>query len=451
MPTVAYEKTILFVVILVSFINPFTSSALTTALPAIGTTYSASEAALSWVIEAFLLVSVVTIMPLGKLADRFGKRHVFLSGVALFFLSSLSVCLVSSLTGLLIVRVFQGLASACIFATNMAIVSLVTPREKRGTAMGLTIAAVYSGLTFGPVLGGFFSYYLGWHSIFYFIALICAIDLVIGLHCMKDEWKVPVKKLDLRDCLTYAVSMVAIVFSLSEITAISLAKIWLAGGLLIMAAFLYSEWHKEEPLLPVRIFASNRVFSCSSLAAMLNYCATFGITFLLSIYLQRVLGMNARDAGLFLLIQPVLMAFFSPFTGRWSDRINPAYLASAGMLLITVGLAILTYTVSHTSLWAIVLASIIIGIGFALFSAPNNNAIMCSVGPKDYSAASSVIGTVRLIGQVLSTAIVTLLLSQGTDTSVALLSDHIQDAFLIFTLLCAVGIIPSAVRGKSLT
>lgn len=439
---------ILFVVILVSFINPFTSSALTTALPSIGNTYGASEAMLSWVIEIFLLACVVSIMPLGKIADRYGKRRVFLGGVALFFISSSAIYFVSSIEELIIIRIFQGLASACVFATNMAIVALVTPKNRRGMAMGLTIAAVYSGLTLGPVLGGLFTYYLSWQAIFYFIAFVCAIDLVIGLHYLKEEWKVPVKKLDLRDCLTYAVAMVAIVFSLTEITTISLAKIWLAGGLLIMAAFLYSEWHKEEPLLPVRLLAHNRIFSCSSLAAMLNYCATFGITFLLSIYLQNILGLNSRDTGLLLLIQPVIMAVLSPVTGYLSDRISPTRLASAGMALITLGLAVLTYMVSHSSLYLIVLAAVIIGLGFSLFTAPNNNAIMSSVEAKDYGAASSIIGTVRLIGQVLSTAIITLLLSHTASNSTALLNTQIQEAFFIFTLLCALGIIPSAVRGK---
>lgn len=439
---------ILFVVILVSFINPFTSSALTTALPSIGNTYGASEAMLSWVIEIFLLACVVSIMPLGKIADRYGKRRIFLGGVALFFISSSAIYFVSSIEELIIIRIFQGLASACVFATNMAIVALVTPKNRRGMAMGLTIAAVYSGLTLGPVLGGLFTYYLSWQAIFYFIAFVCAIDLVIGLHYLKEEWKVPVKKLDLRDCLTYAVAMIAIVFSLTEITTISLAKIWLAGGLLIMAAFLYSEWHKEEPLLPVRLLAHNRIFSCSSLAAMLNYCATFGITFLLSIYLQNILGLNSRDTGLLLLIQPVIMAVLSPVTGYLSDRISPTRLASAGMALITLGLAVLTYMVSHSSLYLIVLAAVIIGLGFSLFTAPNNNAIMSSVEAKDYGAASSIIGTVRLIGQVLSTAVITLLLSHTASNSTALLNTQIQEAFFIFTLLCALGIIPSAVRGK---
>lgn len=148
----SYENTILAVVMMVSFINPFTSSALTTALPSIGTAYGATDAQLSWVIELFLISSTVTIMPISKIADRIGKRHIFLFGVSLFCVSSLAVYFVNSLYGLFLLRILQGLGSASIFATSMAIVSLVTPPQRRGRAMGFTIAAVYCGLSFGPVL-----------------------------------------------------------------------------------------------------------------------------------------------------------------------------------------------------------------------------------------------------------------------------------------------------------
>lgn len=453
----SYENMILAVVMMVSFINPFTSSALTTALPGIGTAYGATDAQLSWVIELFLISSTVTIMPISKIADRIGKRHIFLFGVSLFCVSSLAVYFVTSLYGLFVLRILQGLGSASIFATSMAIVSLVTPPERRGRAMGFTIAAVYCGLSFGPVLGGFFTYYLGWKTIFYFIAFICALawliaasKLIAASNMTKEEWIVNAKgSLDLPGSLLYALAMIAIMVGLSEITSHPLAKYILAAGILLFLAFLYGEWHRKSPVLPVRIFAGNRVFSCSSLAAMLNYCATFGISFLLSIYLQRITGLNARDTGLVLLIQPILMALLSPVTGSLSDRINPAVLASSGMILITVGLSLLAVNVSYPFFWLIAVALVIIGIGFALFTAPNNNAIMGSVTPKYYGAASSVVSTVRLIGQVLSVAIITLILSQsGAAATSAWLAQHIQQAFIVFTILCAIGIIPSAARSK---
>lgn len=418
----SYENTILAVVMMVSFINPFTSSALTTALPSIGTAYGATDAQLSWVIELFLISSTVTIMPISKIADRIGKRHIFLFGVSLFCVSSLAVYFVNSLYGLFLLRILQGLGSASIFATSMAIVSLVTPPQRRGRAMGFTIAAVYCGLSFGPVLGGFFSYYLGWKTIFYFIAFICALAWLIAARSMtKEEWIVNAKgSLDLPGSLLYALAMIAIMVGLSEVMTLAYAKYLLAAGLLLFLAFLYGEWHRKSPVLPVRIFAGNRVFSCSSLAAMLNYCATFGISFLLS-----------------------------PVTGALSDRINPAVLASSGMILITFGLCLLAVDVSYPFFWLIALALVIIGIGFALFTAPNNNAIMGAVTPKYYGAASSVVSTVRLIGQVLSVAIITLILSQsGASAASDWLAQHIQQAFIVFTILCAIGIVPSAARSK---
>lgn len=284
----SYENTILAVVMMVSFINPFTSSALTTALPGIGTDYGATDAQLSWVIELFLISSTVTIMPIGKIADRIGKRHVFFFGISVFCISSLAVYFVSSLEGLYVLRLLQGIGSASIFATSMAIVSLVTQPERRGRAMGFTIAAVYCGLSVGPALGGFFSYYLGWKTIFYFIAAVCAAAWVIAAVSMtKEEWIVNANGgLDMPGSFLYAVAMIAVMVGLSEIISLWYAKYMIAVGLVVFLVFLYGEWHKKSPVLPVRIFAGNRVFSFSSLAAMLNYCATFGISFLLSIYLQ---------------------------------------------------------------------------------------------------------------------------------------------------------------------
>lgn len=239
----SYENTILAVVMMVSFINPFTSSALTTALPGIGTAYGATDAQLSWVIELFLISSTVTIMPISKIADRIGKRHIFLFGVSLFCVSSLAVYFVNSLYGLFLLRILQGLGSASIFATSMAIVSLVTPPQRRGRAMGFTIAAVYCGLSFGPVLGGFFSYYLGWKTIFYFIAFICALAWLIAARSMtKEEWIVNAKgSLDLPGSLLYALAMIAIMVGLSEVITLAYAKYLLAAGLLLFLAFLYGE------------------------------------------------------------------------------------------------------------------------------------------------------------------------------------------------------------------
>lgn len=194
------------------------------------------------------------------------------------------------------------------------------------------------------------------------------------------------------------------------------------------------------------------MFAFSSLAAMLNYSATFAIGFLLSLYLQMIMGYNSASAGLILLVSSVIMSILSPVTGALSDRYGSAVMASSGMGIIACGLGVILYAV-HTAALSIIIAGLaVIGLGFAMFSAPNNNAIMSSVPPKYFSFASSVIGTVRLLGQVLSMAIVASILSRPSAIaeagSSAELLENIQIAFVVFAVFCVVGIIPSMIRNR---
>lgn len=448
-PHLSYENRILAIVMIVSFINPFTSSALNLALPDIGLTYEVTESHLGWVIEVFLIASTICIMPIGKIADKVGKRRVFLWGAAIFMISSLGVSVISSIYGLIALRVLQGLGSACIFATSFAIITLVYPPERRGKAMAFTVSAVYCGLSLGPVIGGVLNYYCGWKSIFYFIALFGAAAVVSTLLFMKEEWIADAKgRFDTTGAVIYSAALVLMMFGLSEILNLTYAKYILLAGICLFVLFLQWERKQANPIIPVHLFRGNRTFSCSSFAAMLNYSATFAITFLLSMYLQRVLGFTSRDAGFILLLQPVLMAVLSPVTGSLSDHISPALLSSAGMGCIAVGLAFLAYDVPVQSVWILLACLVIIGLGFSLFTAPNNNAIMESVPKEFVGMASSMIGTVRLIGQVLSIAIVTLVMSRTGMMGEAMLIDNIQAAFIIFTILCAAGILPSMVRSK---
>ena len=172
----------------------------------------------------------------------------------------------------------------------------------------------------------------------------------------------------------------------------------LALGLLLLIAFVRHEMKAQDPILPVHIFVENREFSLSNLTAMVNYSATFAISFLMSIYLQSVLGLSSREAGLVMLIQPIVMAMLSPTAGKLSDHHSPTRIATVGMAITALGILGLVAVVHLESLWLVVPVVIVIGIGFALFAAPNNNAIMGAVPKRYYSLATSMIGTVRLVG-----------------------------------------------------
>jgi len=207
------------------------------------------------------------------------------------------------------------------------------------------------------------------------------------------------------------------------------------------------------PVFAVRLFQRNRTFAFSSLAALINYAATFAVAFLLSLYLQYIKGLSPQGAGLALVCQPVTMALFSPIAGRLSDRIEPAVIASLGMALTTVGLILLIFLSHSTPIGYVVVSLITLGFGFALFSSPNMNAIMSSVEKRYYGVASGAVATMRLIGQMVSMATATLAFSLlmrnasiSPDTYDAFLSS-VRWIFSIFSGLCLVGIYFSFNRG----
>ena len=317
-------------------------------------------------------------------------------------------------------------------------------------SVGWMVSMVYVGLACGPVLGGLLNYYAGWQSIFVFITAACLACVVMTGLYLHQEWREEeVQGVDGRGALLYGLAMIFAMFGLSELAELAWGWMALALGLLLLIAFVRHEMKAQDPLLPVHIFVENREFSLSNLTAMVNYSATFAISFLMSIYLQSVLGLSSREAGLVMLIQPIVMAMLSPTAGKLSDHHSPTRIATVGMAITALGILGLVAVVHLESLWLVVPVVIVIGIGFALFAAPNNNAIMGAVPKRYYSLATSMIGTVRLVGQVISVAIVTMVLSLDWNRLPQLegLVRNIEISFIVFTLLCLIGILPSVARG----
>ncbi|MRR13047.1 MFS transporter, partial [bacterium] len=210
----------------------------------------------------------------------------------------------------------------------------------------------------------------------------------------------------------------------------------------------------EHPLLDVALFRHNRVFALSNLAALINYSATFAVGFLLSLYLQYVKGFSAREAGLVLIAQPALMALCSPYAGRLSDRVEPRIVASGGMGLIVVGLAVLAFLSEGTPLEVIIGSLVLLGLGFALFASPNTNAVMSAVDRDRYGVAAGTLATMRLTGQMLSLGVAMLLFALFlgrapiTEGNAGLFLDSVRVAFGLFAVLCLLGVFASLSRGK---
>jgi len=204
----------------------------------------------------------------------------------------------------------------------------------------------------------------------------------------------------------------------------------------------------------VDLFRNNRVFAFSCLAALINYSATFAVTFLLSLYLQYIKGLTPQMAGTVLISQPIMMALFSPLAGKLSDKIEPRLIASLGMAITALGLVLLIFLTRNSALVYIVLSLMILGFGFALFSSPNMNAIMSAVDKRFYGIASGSVGTMRLLGQMFSMGIATLIFAlfigraQITPEYYPALITSVKAAFIIFSGLCTIGIYFSFSRGR---
>jgi len=448
------KKTALIISVLNSFITPFMGSSINIALPAIERDFHVDAVLLSWIATSYLLAVAVFLVPSGRLADIYGRKRIFTAGVFLFLISSIA-CAVSFSTGMLIFfRIFQGIGNAMVFATGMAILVSVYPPRERGKVLGLNVAAVYIGLSVGPFLGGILTQHLTWRSVFLLTVPLCIIILTLLFWRLKGEWAdARGETFDLTGSIIYAIAIIGIIFGISLLP--SLRSIWIIiVGVIAFFAFVKWELRVPHPVLKVSLFKTNRVFAMSNLAALISYSATFALTFLLSLYLQYIKALSPQVTGLVLIAQPVMMALLSPSAGKLSDRIEPRIVATSGMVLTTIGLFPLIFLDQTTSLGYIIGCFVLLGIGFALFSSPNTNAIMSSVEKRFFGIASGAVGTMRSLGMMVSMGISTVIFSIfigrtqiGVEQYPQLIKS-ISVAFIIFTLFCLGGIFASMARGK---
>ncbi len=437
-----------------SFVTPFMGSSVSIALPSIGREFALDAVMLNWVPTAYLLAAAMFLVPFGRIADIYGRKKVFTYGMALYSASALLVGLANSTAMLMTFRVLQGIGSAMIFGTGVAILTSVFPPEERGRVLGLNVAAVYIGLSLGPPLGGWLTQQFGWQSIFFLNVPLGLITLGAIIWKLKGEWaEAKGEKFDFAGSAVYGLALAAIMYGLSELPAA--IGMWLLGaGVIGIGGFIMLESRTKSPVLNVNLFRNNPTFSLSNLAALINYSSTTAVTLLLSLYLQYIKGFSPQTAGLILISQPIIMAMLSPVAGRLSDKIEPRWLASGGMALTTIGLFLLVFLDAGTGIQFVMASLVILGLGFAFFSSPNTNAIMGSVERRFYGVASGTVGTMRLTGQMLSLGIAMLLFAlymgrvQITPETYDLFLKTMKTASIIFAILCFGGVFASLARGR---
>jgi EmrB/QacA subfamily drug resistance transporter len=403
-------------VLLVNSLSAWTTAFMTTginiALPSIQTEFRLSAVALGWLPLSYVLASAIFLLPFGRVGDRIGRRLLFLLGMVLFALSSVGLVLAGSYALLVVFRFTQGLGSAMIFSTSMAMVTLVYPDKGRGRAMGIAVAAAYVGMTTGPIVGGVIVHNTGWRNLFLVIGCIASFNVALDLWLLRRaEWKPRHPEgFDWSGSTIWAVALSLLLIGLSWLPL--LRGLWLAvAGVAGLALFAWWEWRAREPIMVLRLFRNNRLFLFSNLTALISYASIWGYTYLMSLYLQFVKGLDAQSAGLVLIVGVALQCLVAPAAGRLSDRVDPRWVASFGMALCTLALLLLSFLGADTPYWYVVLALCLLGAGYGFFSPPNQIAIMGSVDRRYVGFASANMSTMRMIGMALSIAVATLVIS----------------------------------------
>ncbi len=450
------KRSVLTVTAFASFLTPFMGSSVNLALPSIGEEMGLNAVTLNWVISSYMLATSILLLPAGRAGDILGRRKVFTIGMVIFTVTMILLTFTPGIRWLIGARILQGVGGAMIFGTNMAILTSVFPPGERGRAMGINVTAVYAGLASGPFLGGLLTRYLGWRSIFAVLVPVGIASLILIHRRMKREWaEARGESFDWQGAVIYGFAMAALMYGFSKLPS---TQGWLitGTGVLLMPLFILREKRALHPLFELSLISRNRIFAFSSLAALIHYAGTSATSFFLSLFLQYIKGLSARDAGFVLMAMPLAMTILSPAAGKLSDRRNPGVLASTGMGITAAGLIMLCFLSQETSIAYLTVILLIMGAGFALFSSPNTNAVMSSVEKRQLGNASGLLGTMRNVGQTFSMAIALMLLALYMGQEKIAPSNYLQlmnsmkTGFMVFSLLCVAGVFASLARNNGL-
>lgn len=276
MPAPRVERFALLVVCLSSFTAPLMLSAVNVAIPTIATGLGADAMMLAWIPTAYLLTSAVLLLPCGRLADQFGRKRIFLGGLIVITIASVLASTADTVAMLLAWRVLQGAGAAMLFATGIALLSSIVPRERRGAAIGMSVSAVYFGLAFGPMLGGWATHHFSWRGAFLIHLPVTLAIIALAFAGLRGEWRNERSQhFDLAGAGLYGCAITAFMYGISMLPA--------GAGLLLMLAgcaggvvFARHERRAVDPLFDVTLFLGNRTFTFSCLASVFIYTATFG-------------------------------------------------------------------------------------------------------------------------------------------------------------------------------
>ncbi len=383
------------------------SSIANTALPTIAANLNASPASSVWVVNAYQLALVVSLLPFASLGEIFGYRRIYTWGLVVFTLASLACALSWSLPTLTMARIIQGFGASGVMSVNTALIRFIYPSNRLGRGVGVNALVVAVSTAVGPTVAAAILSVASWQWLFAVNGPLGGLAFVLALRALPDTPRANYT-FDAASAALNAATFGLLIFGIGEAAhgAGHLVTALVLGGALVFGFLLVRrQLGLPAPMLPVDLYR-RPMFALSSLTSFCSFTA-WGLSFVsLPFYFQTVLGMTAVQTGLLLTPWPVMTGIMAPIAGPLSDRYPPAILGGAGLAVLSVGLALIAGLPAHPGTTGIVWRMMICGAGFGFFQSPNLRAIMSSAPPERSGGASGIVATSRLVGQATGAALV---------------------------------------------
>jgi EmrB/QacA subfamily drug resistance transporter len=379
------------------------------ALPSIEHSLHMSISSLEWIVTAYALTFAALLITGGKLGDMFGRRKMFVVGLAVFTLASLACGLAPSAGFLIGARAVQGIGAALMNPATLSIITATFPPKERGQAIGIWAGVSALALAIGPLVGGLIVDNINWHWIFYVNVPVGVVGIVVSYFFITESRDTSHEQsIDLPGLVTSGAALLALSYALIEgnkhgWTSPEILGLF-AGAAVLLAAFVLLELRQRLPMLDLSLFKIGS-FVGANLVAMLVSLGMFGVFFYISLYVQNVLGYSPTKAGAIFLPMTVLIILVAPVAGKLSDRIGSRWLMGTGMTTVGVSLLLYQRIGVHAGFWSLLPQLMLGGLGMALTMSPMTSAAMGSVPVDKAGVGSGVLNSFRQVGGSLGIAL----------------------------------------------
>ncbi len=379
------------------------------ALPSIAKDLKISLSELEWIVTGYALVFAALLITGGKLADMFGRRKMFVIGLAIFSLSSLACGLAPNAGFLIGARAVQGIGAALMSPATLSIITATFPPKQRGQAIGIWAGVSALALAIGPLVGGLIVDNIGWNWIFFVNVPIGVLGIVVSQLVIKESRDMSHEQsIDLPGLITSGLALFSLCYALIEGNKQGWASAEILGlfaaAAVLLAAFVAVESRQRLPMLDLSLFRIGS-FVGANVVALLVSLAMFGVFFFVSLYVQNILGYSPTKAGAIFLPMTILIILIAPIAGRLSDRIGGRWLMGGGMTLLGSSLLLYQRMGLHSTFWTLLPALIVGGIGMATVMSPMTSVAMASVPVDKAGVGSGVLNSFRQVGGALGIAL----------------------------------------------